>query len=146
MIAALFLTLGTAGTAGVLYAVAPAGRGLHRYVVPRAQLRAEAAKSSEAADELACKLVGLTSELEGAYAELRAALTDKEKAEQVAAGLEEQLRGFDALCEENSELRASLANATAIRPLRPADDSVSALPDAAQEFADLTSTAWRARA
>jgi hypothetical protein len=146
MIAALFLTLGSVGSAAAVYFAVPAGRGLHRYVVPRSQLRAEAAKSSEVADELTCKLVGLTSELEGAYEELRAVLADKEKAEVRAKGLEEQLTGFDALCTENSELRASLANATKIRPLRPADDSVSALPDDEQEFADHTATAWRARA
>ncbi|WP_250754621.1 hypothetical protein [Streptomyces sp. G1] len=145
MIGYVFLALGTAGTAGVLYAVAPAGRGAHRYVVPRSKLRAEAAKASAEAEELACKLIGLAAEIEGTYEELREALTGKEKAEQQVALLERQLKGFDELCAENTALRAHLANLAAVRPL-PAADDVTALDDAAQEFTDLTSTAWRARA
>ncbi len=85
--------------------------------------------------------------MEGAYEELRGALADKEKAERQVTVLEEQLEGFDAVCAENTELRSHLSNVTAIRLLRSADgDGVSAPPDEAQEFTDLTPAAWRARA
>ncbi|WP_155054537.1 hypothetical protein [Streptomyces blattellae] len=126
MIAYVFLALGAAGTAGVLYAVAPAGRGVHRYVVPRSQLRAEAARSTAVAEELACKLRGLASELDGVYEELDCArderdnaLADKEKAEDLAAELREQLREADGLREANRALKAQLANARRVTPLPP---------------------------
>ncbi|MHC3474643.1 hypothetical protein ACYF6T_38940 [Streptomyces sp. 7R007] len=149
MIGYVLLTLGTTGTAGVLYAVAPAGRGAHRYVVPRSVLRAQAARKDAQIEELACKMIGLAAELDGAYDELRSALTGKEAAEQRVTELEEQLKAFDQLCADNMQLRADLANATAMRQLlpgpSPADDA-SALPDHVQEFADVTATAWRAEA
>ncbi|MET7477960.1 hypothetical protein ABZT17_26835 [Streptomyces sp. NPDC005648] len=147
MIGYLLFSLGTAGTAVAAYAAAPAGRGVHRYVVPRAQLRAHIAGLEGQNEELVCKIFGLTSELDGAYDELREALVGKEKAEQQVEDLEVQLKGFDATCADNSRLRADLANATAMRQLlpgpSPADDA-SALPDELQEFADATATAWRA--
>lgn len=149
MIAYVFLALGTAGTAGMIYAVVPAGRGLHRYVVPRSVLRAEAARHEATAAELACKLVGLASEHDAVAAqrdELSAAL---EKAGLRIGDLEDQLRAFDSTCAENSRLRADLANATAVRSRlpgpSPADDA-GALPDELQEFVSETATAWRARA
>ncbi|WP_128803678.1 MULTISPECIES: hypothetical protein [unclassified Streptomyces] len=149
MIAYLLLSLGTAGTAAVLYQVAPAARGAHRYVVPHSVLRAEAARKDAQADELACKLVGLCAELDGAYEELHTALTGKESAEQRIKELEQQLKAFDAICAENTQLRSDLANARAVRQLwpgpSPADDA-SSLPDELQQFADQTATAWRARA
>ncbi|MGP4085445.1 hypothetical protein [Streptomyces sp. KR55] len=146
MIGYVFLSVGVAGTVAFVYFMAPAGRGMHRYVAPRSELRAEAARSSAEAEELACKLVGLASELDaigGERDDLKAAL---EKAGLRIAELEEQLRDADQLRETNTALKSQLANVTAIRPLRPADDGVSALPDDAQEFADQTATAWRARA
>ncbi|MFJ9114435.1 hypothetical protein ACIRJO_02680 [Streptomyces sp. NPDC102394] len=149
MIGYLFLALGGVGTVGVLYYLAPASHGAHRYVVPRATLRADVARKDAQIEDLDSKLVGVCAELEGAYAELRDALVDKEKAEQQVAGLEEQLTSFDALCQENTQLRAALANATAVRQLYPGPspaDTASALPDELQQFATQTATAWRARA
>ncbi|MFJ2004743.1 hypothetical protein [Streptomyces chartreusis] len=149
MIAYLFLGLGAAGAAGVIYYLAPAGRGLHRYVVPRSVLRAEAVTSTAAADELACKLVGLASEHDAVCGQRDDLVAALEKAGIRIADLEDQLRAFDMTCAENSRLRSELANATAMRSalpgLSPADDA-SALPDALQEFADQTTTAWRTRA
>ncbi|MCI3277476.1 hypothetical protein [Streptomyces cylindrosporus] len=149
MIGYVFLAIGSAGTAAVAYCVAPTGRGLHRYVVPRSQLRAQIVFCDNENDELVCKLIGLAAEVDGAYEELREALTGKEKAEQQVADLEEQLKAFDALCAENTELRARLANATAVRQMlpgpSPADDA-SALPDELQDFVDQTASAWRATA
>lgn len=149
MIAYVFLALGTAGTAGLIYAVAPAGRGLHRYVVPRSMLRAEAARHQAAAEELACKLIGLASEHNSVTVhrdDLTAAL---EQARLRIADLEDQLRAFDSTCSENSRLRAELANATAVRSRLPGPspaDAASALPDELQEFVSETASAWRARA
>jgi hypothetical protein len=149
VIAYVFLAVGALGTAGVAYSVAPAGRGVHRLVVPRAVLRAEAARCDAQAEDLACKLVGLAAELDGVREELGNALADKEKAERQIAELQEQLAAFDATCAENTRLRQDLANARAMRSLHtgpsPADDA-SALPDELQEFADETPTAWRASA
>lgn len=147
MIGYLLLAVGGAGTIAALYFVAPASHGAHRYVVRRAALRADLARKDAQIEELDTKLVGICAELEGAYIELQDALTGKEKAEQQVADLEEQLKSFDALCEENTQLRAALANATAVRQLypgpSPADDA-SALPDDLQQFADQTATAWHA--
>ncbi|MGW6911485.1 hypothetical protein [Streptomyces sp. NPDC054940] len=147
MIAYAFLALGAAGTAGVLYAVAPAGRGLHRYVVPRSVLRAEAAQAEANADELAAHLVSVCTEREELAAERDEALGLLGRAELLVADLEGQLKAFDSTCAENSRLRSELANATAIRPLSsghsPADDA-SALPDELQEFVSQTAATWRA--
>ncbi|MFE6362925.1 hypothetical protein ACFVP3_23365 [Streptomyces sp. NPDC057806] len=145
MIGYLFLSAGTCGFIAVGYFVIPAGRGLHRYVVPRAQLRAEAAKSTEHAEELACKLVALASELDAVTAQRDELTSALEKASLRIADLEEQLHDADQLRGENTALKAALDNARAIRPLQPVHD-VSALDDSAQEFTDLTATAWRARA
>jgi uncharacterized coiled-coil DUF342 family protein len=145
VIAYVCLALGTAGTVVVLYAVAPAGRGLHRYVVPRSTLRAEAARSAAEAEELACKLVALAGELDavgGERDDLKASLAE---AGQRIAEFEEQLRDAAELRETNTALTSELANIRAIRPLS-ADDGVSARPDDAQEFTDHTATAWRVRA
>jgi predicted nucleic acid-binding Zn-ribbon protein len=149
MIGYLFLALGTAGTAAVLYYVAPAARGTHRYVVPRATLRTGIARLEGERDTQDGKLLGITAELNGTYDELRDALIGKESAEQRVTDLEDQLKDYDAVRAENTRLTSALANATAMRQLlpgpSPADDA-SALPDELQQFADQTSAAWRARA
>ena len=149
MIGYVFLTLGSLGTAAVGYTVAPAGRGLHRYVVPRSVLRAEAAQEAATAEELAGKLCGLASEYEGVAAERDVLLALLGRAERLIADKEEQLLAFDALCAENTQLRADLDNARAMRQLlsgpSPADEA-SALPDDLQDFADMTVGAWRATA
>ncbi|WP_406168965.1 hypothetical protein [Streptomyces sp. NBC_00996] len=149
MIGYVFLSVGALGTAVVAYHLAPAGRGAHRYVVPRAVLRAEAARSTAAADELACKLIGLASELDATTVERNDFKAALEKADLRIAELEEQVCDRDQLREANTALKAALNNAHAIRPLvpgpSPADDA-SALPDEMQEFANQTATAWRASA
>ncbi|MFF9097609.1 hypothetical protein ACF1AX_31365 [Streptomyces sp. NPDC014802] len=117
MIEYVFLGIGTAGTAAVAYAVAPAGSGLHRYVVPRKQLRAEVARAEGTVEELTCKLVALAAELDAVTAQrtdLKAAL---EKAGQRIASLEEQVRDRHQLRDRVTALEARLANATAVRPL-----------------------------
>ncbi|MGW6292439.1 hypothetical protein [Streptomyces sp. NPDC055058] len=146
MIAYLLLSAGTAGTLAVAYSVAPAGRGLHRYVVPRSRLRADIGRLEREADDLTCTVI----QLAGENTVLR---KERDEASELAATgqeqillLHEQLAAFDQLCLENTQLRAQLANATAYRPLTAADDQVSALPDQAQEYANTTATAWRARA
>jgi len=142
----LFLLAGAAGTEAAAY-YALRGRGVHRYVAPRPMLRLEAANSTAVADELACKLIGLASEYDAVAAERDALKAALEKAGLRIADQEEQLRAFDLLCAENTQLRADLANARAMRQLtagpRPADDA-SALPDDVQEFVDQTATTWRA--
>lgn len=141
-----FLTVGTLGTAACMYAVAPAGPGAHRLVMTRRQLRADCARRQAEAEELSCKLVGLASEHDAVTAERDEAREQLGNAEQLVADLEEQLRTFDATCAENTQLRADLANARAMRQLTaapsPAPDA-SALPDDVQEFVDQTATAWR---
>ncbi|MFF9238432.1 hypothetical protein ACF1AY_16070 [Streptomyces sp. NPDC014776] len=126
MIEYVFLGIGTAGTAAVAYAVAPAGRGLHRYVMPRKQLRAEVARTERTAQELTCKLVALAAELDAVTAQrndLKAAL---EKAGQRIADLEEQVRDRHQLRDRITALEARLANVSAVRPL-----PVKATPPAA---------------
>ena len=117
VIAYFFLTLGAGGTAAVVYAVAPAGRGLHRYVMPRSKLRAIAAGAEADADMLAAELVSVCDERDLLMAKHEEALALLGKAEQLVTELEEQLRAFDSTCAENTRLRAELANATAVRPL-----------------------------
>lgn len=149
MIAYLFLALGTAGTAAAAYWVVPAARGAHRYVVPRSQLRATIAALEARDDDRVCKLLALTSELDGTYDELRTALASLETSERRAADLARQVADAAELRQEVTQLRAALANATAVRPLPPAradDADASVLPDAAQEFTDTTATAWRVSA
>jgi hypothetical protein len=145
----LFLSAGAIGSAVAVYSAAPAGHGVHRYVAPRQMLRAEAARHEAEADGLACKLHGLTSELDGVMAERDEAIALLGKAERLVTDLEEQLVAFDALCAENTQLRADRDNARAMRQLlpgpSPADDA-SSLPDELQEFADETAVAWRASA
>lgn len=149
MIGYLLLALGGTGTAAAFYYAAPAARGTHRYVVPRPVLRATITGLEEQLADRDTKLVGINAELNGAYDELRDALIGKESAEKQAAELEQELTAFDAVCADNTRLRAELANATAVRQLypgpSPADDA-SAMPDELQQFANQTSTAWRARA
>ncbi|MFJ4551037.1 hypothetical protein ACIP4X_17725 [Streptomyces sp. NPDC088817] len=150
MIAYAFLTISVAGVGAVAYYVAPAGRGAHRYVVPRSMLRAEAARHAAAAEEATCKLVGLAVEFDAVSVErddLEAAL---DKAGRRIDELEEQVRDRDQLREANTALQAALANARKVSQLPPHGDtqppSASALPDHAQEFVNATPTAWRASA
>ncbi|SMF85983.1 hypothetical protein [Streptomyces sp. Amel2xC10] len=116
MIASVFLTLGVGGTAAVIYAVAPAGRGLHRYVVPRSRLRADLARADAVAEELTTKLVGLVAELDAVVGERDEARALLGKAEQLVTDTEADAK---RLREANQALKARLANATAIRPLAP---------------------------
>ncbi|WP_426568142.1 hypothetical protein [Streptomyces canus] len=125
MIAYVFLALGCGGTAAVAYAVAPAGRGLHRYVMPRAKLRALAERAEADANRLAAELCRACDERDEALGLLA-------KAEVLVADLEAQL-SKDAPSRE------------AVPAPSPADD-ISALADEAQEFVDTTPSAWRARA
>ncbi|MCQ9178715.1 hypothetical protein KMT30_06655 [Streptomyces sp. IBSBF 2953] len=123
MIAYLFLAVGASGTAAAAYFVAPAGHGLHRYVVPRSTLRADLARKERQVEELACRLTGALSELgsvEGERDRLRAELG---KAEQLVTDAEGEASEHRR---ENRALKAALANANAIRPLVP----VHALPPA----------------
>lgn len=149
MIGYILLALGGTGTVAVMYYVAPAARGAHRLVVPRATLRTDIANREEQLAERDGKLLGINAELNGAYEELRDALIAKEAAEQRVAALEDQLKDYAALSAENTRLGAELANATAMRQMlpgpSPADDA-SAMPDELQQFADQTFTAWRVRA
>lgn len=117
MIGYVFFALGTGGLSAVVYAVAPAGRGLHRYVVPRSQLRAEAARHSAEAEQLACKLVALAAELDGAAVENSNLTADLAKAGLRITDLQEQVRDRDHLREANTALMSELANLRAIRPL-----------------------------
>jgi hypothetical protein len=150
VISSLLLTLGAGGTAAVAYYMAPAARGTHRYVVPRAQLRATITRLEARDDERVCKLLALSAELDGTYAELHAALTGLEETRHHAADLARQTADYQQLRAEVQRLQAQLANATAVRPLLPArpatGDDASALDDAVQEFTDTTATSWRASA
>ncbi|HEY6116156.1 MAG TPA: hypothetical protein VI172_09380, partial [Candidatus Dormibacteraeota bacterium] len=112
----LFLAVGTSGTSAALYFVAPAGRGLHRYVVPRSKLRAELARAEAEAEELACKLAAVTSELDAVTADRTALRATLGKAEQLVKDAEDEA---EQLRETNRSLKATLSNATAIRPLTP---------------------------
>jgi hypothetical protein len=114
VIAYTFLALGCGGTAAVVYAVAPAGRGLHRYVVPRSKLRAEAARLENEVEDLTSRLVAVGAELEAVTGQRDEALSRAGKAEQIAVDSE---RDAQRLREETGVLKARLANLTAVRPL-----------------------------
>ncbi|MEI5520725.1 hypothetical protein WB388_08930 [Streptomyces brasiliscabiei] len=126
MIGYVLLIVGGIATAVVVYAVAPAGRGLHRYAVPRAQLRATISRLETDVDDRSTKLLGALSELDGAHEALDAtrderdnALAALEKAESQVTELHEQLRDADQLREANTALKAQLANALAVSSLPP---------------------------
>lgn len=149
MIAYAFLSAGVASAAACAYFVAPAGHGLHRFVMSRGQLRTRCASLEAEAEELACKLIGLASELDGVTTERDDANAMLVKAAEHCIDLEHQLAAFDDLCAENTQLRSDLANAHAVRPLNtgvptPPVDTASVLPDDVQEFIDQTAAAWRA--
>ncbi|MFJ2719425.1 hypothetical protein [Streptomyces sp. NPDC087437] len=150
MIAYVFLSVGVAGVGAVAYYMAPAGRGVHRYVVPRSVLRAEAARHAAAAEEATSKLVGLAVEFDAVSVERDDLKADLDKAGQRIEELEDQVRDRDQLRETNTALEAALANSRKVSQLPPHGDtpppSASALPDHAQEFVNDTTTAWRARA
>ncbi|MFF7966704.1 hypothetical protein ACFZC3_15220 [Streptomyces sp. NPDC007903] len=145
MIENLFLGAGAAGVVGVVYWAGPAARGAHRYVVPRAVLRAEAARSSAAADEMAGALLAMVARLHHALSQRNDALRLLHRAETLVEQLDEQVADRQQLAAEVIRLRAALANATAVRPLACPDDDASALPDLDQEWTDTTRTAWTAR-
>ncbi|MEV4033446.1 hypothetical protein [Streptomyces umbrinus] len=149
MITWISLAVGVSGTGAALYFVAPAGRGAHRFLMPRSQLRANCARLDRENNDLAKAVHRQASEAEAALEELDATRDERddvqsalEKAALRIAELEEQLRAFDQLCGENTELRSALSNAHAVRPLAARDDA-SALPDDVQEFVNQTATAWR---
>ncbi|MGW1498981.1 hypothetical protein ACWCQW_10485 [Streptomyces mirabilis] len=149
MIGEILLGVGAAGASVCFYFVAPAGRGIHRYVVPRAMLRAKIAQLEREADSMVCAVQGSLTDVQAARKERAEAWAALSKAEGLIADLEKQLSPFDELCAENTQLRADLANARAMRQLSagplPPDDA-SSLPDDVQEFVDATATAWRASA
>lgn len=152
MIAWISLAVGVSGTGAALYFVAPAGRGAHRFLMTRSQLRANCARLDRENDDLAQAVHARASEAEAAFDELDATRDERDEAQSALekavlriAELEEQLRVFDLLCGENTELRSALANAHAVRPLSARDDA-SALPDDVQEFVNDTATAWRTSA
>jgi len=152
MIAWISLAVGATGAGACAYFVAPAGRGAHRLVMSRSQLRANCARLDRECDDLAQAVHERASEAEAAFEELDATRDERDEA-QIAlekaalriADLEEQLRAFDQLCSENTEMRSAVANAHAVRPLSDRDDA-SALPDHVQEFVNATATAWRSSA
>ncbi|MET7776267.1 hypothetical protein ABZU94_10685 [Streptomyces mirabilis] len=149
MIGEILLGVGAAGASVCFYFVAPAGRGIHRHVVPRAVLRAQIARLEQEADSMVCAVSKSLTDVQAARVERDEAWEALNKAERLVADLEKQLRPFDELCAENTQLRADLDNARAMRQLsagpRPPDDA-SCLPDDVQEFVDATATAWRASA
>lgn len=149
MIGEILLGVGATGASVCLYFVAPAGRGIHRYVVPRAMLRAKIGQLEREADAMVCAVKRSLTDVQAARVERDEAWTALNKAEGLVADLEKQLGPFDELCAENTRLRAELDNARAMRQLSagplPPDDA-SSLPDDVQEFVDATSTAWRASA
>ncbi|WP_416976662.1 hypothetical protein [Streptomyces sp. T028] len=116
MIEVVFLALGCGGTAAVAYAVAPAGRGLHRYVVPRSRLRAEAVRLSAEVEDLTSRLVAVGAELEAVTGQRDEGRRLLGKAEQLVTDAEAETR---ELRTANQQLRALLANANAVRPLVP---------------------------
>lgn len=122
MIEALLLSAGVGGTAAALWYIAPAGRGLHRYVVPRARLRADIVRLEREADDLVCALLRATTENTALRKDRDQAREALSAARTRIADLGEQLTSFDSLCAENTRLRADLENARAIRPL-PVDDA-----------------------
>lgn len=144
------LTVAVAGTAAVLYYVAPAGRGLHRLTWTRVRLRADVARLDTENDKLACTLARCLIERQQALRERDAAWTLLRQAEVLVANLDEQLGEQQLVRAENLQLRSDLANATAVGQLSrgpsPAELASSALPDDVQEFVDRTATAWRANA
>lgn len=119
MIAYAFLALGCGGTAAVAYAVAPAGRGLHRYVAPRSRLRAEAVRLSAEVADLTSRLVAVGAELEAVTGQRDEGRQLLGKAEQLVTDTEAEAR---QLREANRALKAQLANLTAIRPLHAMQD------------------------
>lgn len=149
MIAETLLSVGAAGASVCLYFVAPAGRGVHRYVATRAMLRSRIAVLEREADSMVCAVKRSLTDVQAARTERDDAWEALNKAEQLVADLEKQLSPFDELCAENTQLRADLDNARAMRQLSagplPPDDA-SSLPDDVQEFVDATATAWRASA
>ncbi|WP_329214936.1 hypothetical protein OG352_05570 [Streptomyces sp. NBC_01485] len=114
MIAYLSLAVGASGTVAAVYFVAPAGRGLHRYVAPRSKLRADLARADAEAEELTCKLTAVTSELDAVTADRNGLRANLGKAERLVLDAEVEA---GQLRETNTSLRAALSNATAIRPL-----------------------------
>ncbi|MGW3152715.1 hypothetical protein [Streptomyces sp. NPDC001089] len=148
MISEVLFGTGAAGVVALVYYVAPAGRGAHRHVVPRAMLRAEIRRLERESTSLACAVNRSRTEVLSTRAERDQAWEALGKAERLVTDLEKQLSPFDALCAENTRLRADLDNARSMRQLSagPPPPDASALPDDVQEFVDATAAAWRASA
>lgn len=119
MIGYVFFALGTGGLSAAVYVMAPAGRGLHRYAVPRSQLRAEAARHHATAEDLVCKLVALAAELDASNAERSDLKASLDKAGVRIGELEEAVRDRDQLRVANTALQAALANARSVSQLPP---------------------------
>ncbi|MEU9208490.1 hypothetical protein AB0D27_11185 [Streptomyces sp. NPDC048415] len=149
MIGFVYLSFGIAGTAACAYYVAPAARGLHRHVLPKSSLRADAARLDAENASLACDIGHLLIQVQAARRERDDNAKALRQALERIGDLEQQLANHDETQAENLQLSADLANARAMRQKltgpSPADDA-SALPDYAQEFANQTASAWRASA
>ncbi|MEU7403842.1 hypothetical protein [Streptomyces sp. NPDC044948] len=128
MIETLLLSAGVGGTAAALWYVAPAGRGLHRYVVPRSRLRADIARLEREANDLTCAVLRLSTENTTIGKDRDAAHDALADSRLHNVELERQLAAFDQLCSENTRLRAALANARAVRPLPAADGDEPTVP------------------
>jgi hypothetical protein len=143
------LTAAVAGTAAVLYCVAPAGRGLHRLSWSRARLRADVTRLDAENDALAGTLTRCLIGRQQALRERDAAWLLLKQAEVLVANLDEQLGEQQLVQAENFQLRSDLANALAVGQLsrgpRPAE-LAAALPDDVHEFVKETATAWPVRA
>ncbi|MEV6791302.1 hypothetical protein AB0M87_04720 [Streptomyces sp. NPDC051320] len=87
----------------------------------------------------------LSREAESACGERDDFKAGLEKAALRIAELEGQLTAFDQLCTENTQLRAGIANARAVRqdPRVPPVD-ITEPPEAYGDFINDTATAWRA--
>ncbi|MET9158248.1 hypothetical protein ABZX56_11010 [Streptomyces parvulus] len=123
MIEFLFLSAGLAGTAAAVSYVALPGRGVHRYVVPRAKLRADVRRLEHEADDLVCALLRATTQNNALRKDHEAVSEALKDSRLHNADLHKQLAAFDRLCAENTELRAALDNARAVRPLTAAVDA-----------------------
>ncbi|HET6635053.1 MAG TPA: hypothetical protein VFH77_08475 [Streptomyces sp.] len=128
MIGYLLLSAGVIGTAACGYYVAPAGRGAHRYLVPRSVLRAEAVCLQVENEQMARTVIKLTSEVALADKAHDAAQESLSEARTRIRVLEEQLAELDVLRAENTRLRADLDNVRAVRPLTAAADEAPTVP------------------
>ncbi|MGC9540211.1 hypothetical protein [Streptomyces sp. UG1] len=92
----------------------PAGRGLHRYAMTPAQLRAELARSDRDMGALVCALTTVSNDRDRAVRTAWAWRHAAHKAADRITELAEQASDAKQLRESNRSLRAQLANATAV--------------------------------